>query len=371
MKNRYLTSFIQADLKKKMVFLSGPRQSGKTTLALHLLGKQKDRYFNWDNDEHRESILKRELPSSKGLIVFDEIHKFSRWRNWIKGIFDTRKDELDILVTGSAKLDYYRKGGDSLQGRYNHYRLHPLSLAELKGNTETLHDLLKFGGFPEPYFSKSETETRKWSRQYRTRLVREEINSLEKVADITRLEELLIRLPECVGSPLSLNALREDLQVSHEAITRWMLIFENNYAIFRIYPFGSPKIRALKKEPKHYHYDWTQIESPGARFENLMACHLLKWCHFIEDTQGFDMELRYFRDREKREVDFVVLKNRKPIMFIEAKTSDSKCSLDLIYLKKKFPEVDAIQVVLNEEKDIKNEWGIRICGATSFLKDLI
>ncbi len=368
---RYLYPYIAADLEKKMVFLSGPRQSGKTTLSLSILKNKKNRYLNWDDSKDREDILKGNIQSGKGIIVFDEIHKFPRWRNWIKGLFDKRKNELKILVTGSAKLDHYRKGGDSLQGRYNHYRLHPLSLAELKGNKKTLDELLRFGGFPEPFSLKSEIETRKWSRQYRLRLVREDIQSLEKIKDLTLIEELLIRLPDCVGSPLSLNSLREDLQVSHEAITRWIMILENTYGIFRLHPFGSPRIKALKRDAKHYHYDWTLVENEGARFENLVASHLLKWCHFIEDTQGFDMELRYFRDRENREVDFVIIKNRKPILCVEAKLTDNKCSPHLIYLKKKFPDIKAVQVILNEERDLMNSHGIRICGAVKFLSEFI
>ncbi len=369
---RTLKSFIESDLKKKMVFVAGPRQCGKTTLAKEIIKNNPNRYFNWDSDEGRDFILKKEFPTQKGIVVFDEIHKFNRWRNYLKGLYDTQNDRLQILVTGSAKLDYYRKGGDSLQGRYHLLRMHPLTLKELGTPTQdTLEVLLKFGGFPEPFFLQSETETRRWSREYRTRLVREELSSLEKVNDLSLLEMLLIRLPECVGSPLSINSLREDLQVAHQTVSNWIKMLSNVYAMFLLRPMSGSKIQALKKEAKHYHFDWTMIADSGPRFENLMACHLLKWCHFIEDTQGFDMELTYFRDREKREVDFVILKDRRPIEFIECKFSDREINPALRYLKNKYPQVTATQVSFLPRPDTTNEIGIRHCDAVTYLREKI
>lgn len=368
---RYLSVAIGTDLKRKMVFLTGPRQCGKTTLAQKLLGKRKA-YYNWDDDADRERILKGEFPSTPGILVLDEIHKYSRWRNLVKGLYDKRKSDYQILVTGSAKLDYYRRGGDSLQGRYHLLRLHPLSVAELKIKTLAEFDkLLRNGGFPEPYFADSEDFSRRWSREYRTRLVREDLLSLERVSDVALVERLMMRLPELVGSPLSINALREDLSVSHSTAERWVTILERLYSVFRIYPFGAPSIRAVKKEAKHYHYDWNLVADPGARFENLVACHLLKYCHWIEDTQGFDMELRYFRDNEKREVDFVVLKNKKPIYFIECKLGQKDIEGSLKYLKRKFPSVEALQLLGQKDLDFTNTDGIRVCHAIEFLKNLV
>lgn len=369
---RQLFSKIQEDLQKKMVFLSGPRQSGKTTLAKELLGKKQDvRYFNWDNDQHRDILLKSELPASPGLIVLDEIHKYLRWRNWLKGIYDTHKDRYQILVTGSAKLDFYRRGGDSLQGRYNLFRLHPLSFKEVGGRTQSVvEDFLRLGAFPEPFLAQSESEARRWSLQYRSRIVREELASLERVMELSLVEQLLMRLQECVGSQLSINSLRNDIQTSHQTLARWIDILERIFAIFRIYPLSSSKVRALKKEPKLYHFDWLGISDPGARFENMIAYHLLKWCHSIEDTEGHEMELRYFRDRDQREVDFVVLKDRKPVLMVEAKLSDRAVAKDLKYLKRKFPSVEAVQVVLNLNRDFRNADDIRVCGAHHFLAEL-
>lgn len=277
-----------------------------------------------------------------------------------------------MLVTGSARLDYYRFGGDSLQGRYHYLRLHPLSYAELTLKTfSELESLMTLGGFPEPYFSGSAKNAKRWSREYRTRLVREDIVSLEREQDIGTLELLMLRLPDLVGSPLSINALREDLQVSHKTIGNWLEILERTYAIFRIPPFGAPKLRAVKKERKHYHLDWTLVTEPGLRFENLIACHLLKWVNYLEDTEGRDIELRYFRDIDKREVDFVILENRRPIQFIECKLGDGEVSSGLRYLKARFPSCEAWQITLQGRKDFKNPEGIRVCPASVFLRELV
>ncbi|MHB8876292.1 MAG: ATP-binding protein, partial [Myxococcaceae bacterium] len=342
-RERYLTSQIQADLQREMVFLGGPRQVGKATLARSLL-KDRKGYLNWDVAKDREAILRRELPPAE-LWVFDELHKFRGWRNFLKGVYDGRRRGQRILVTGSARLDLYRFGGDSLQGRYHYLRLHPLSAAELRLTKESeLHDLLELGGFPEPYFGASGVEAKRWSREYRTRLLQEDVTSLERVHDLGTLELLMLRLPDLVGSPLSLNALREDLQVSHKVVAGWLQILERLYAVFRLAPFGAPRIRAVKKEQKHYHFDWTLVGESGPRFENLVAAHLLKWVSYLEDTQGREVELRYFRDVEGREVDFVIVEDRKPTHLIECKWNDSEVSKSLRYLSQRFPEAEAWQL---------------------------
>ncbi len=290
----------------------------------------------------------------------------------VKGLFDKRYPELNVLVTGSARLDHYRHGGDSLQGRYHFYRMHPLTLAELQSSSvHDLKDLLVYGGFPEPFFTASEKESKRWSREYRSRLIREDLQDLERVKDIGLMESLAIRLPDLVGSPLSINALREDLQVAHKTVARWLTIFENLYLIFRIYPFGAPKIRAVKKEAKHYHTDWTAIKNAGARFENLVACHLIKWCHFLEDTEGRNIELRYFRDIDRREVDFVIVEDNIPMYFIECKNSDKDTSKSLRYLKKRFPAVQAIQIYLEGNREFENKDGIVVTPASRFLSKLV
>jgi predicted AAA+ superfamily ATPase len=349
-----------------MVFVAGPRQVGKTTLARRLPGARAG-YLSWDIAEDRERILRRELPVSK-LWIFDEIHKYRSWRGLLKGLYDGRRPGQRILVTGSARLDFYRYGGDSLQGRYHMLRLHPFSARELAlGTPKDLLDLLTLGGFPEPFLGGSQVEARRWSREYRNRLVREDVASLERIQDLGNLELLALRLPDLVGSPLSINALREDLQVSHKTVASWLKVLERMYAIFRLSPFGAPRIRAVKKEQKHYHLDWSLVPTEPARFENLVAAHLLKWVHFEQDTSGRDLELRYFRDTDGREVDFVVVEGRQPLMMVECKWSDAPPERSLRYMKARFPEADAWQVSAAGQKDYVTPEGIRIAPALALL----
>lgn len=367
---RYLTSQVKKDLERKMVFVAGPRQVGKTTLSQGLAGAKKG-YLNWDVAEHREKILKRELPVSK-LWVFDEIHKYRQWRNYLKGLYDNRRTDQKILVTGSGRLELYRFGGDSLQGRYHLLRLHPFTVAELGIElNRQLIELLNLSGFPEPFLGSSKTEARRWSREYRTRLIGEEVVSLERVKDLGQLELLMLRLPELVGSPLSINAIREDLQISHKTASSWLDILERLYAIFRLSPFGSPKIRAVKKERKHYHFDWSIIDDEAARFENLVASHLLKWVHYQQDVNGLDYELEYFRDTDGREVDFVLTERRQPIIFVECKWADRDIDRSLRYLSTKFPKAQAWQLSAIGKKDYVSGDGIRVSPALNFLKNLV
>ncbi len=367
---RYLLPAVRRDLARKMVFVAGPRQVGKTTLARSLPGAGAG-YLNWDIAEHRQRILENELLPGK-FWIFDEIHKYRRWRNYLKGIYDGRPRGQRILVTGSARLDLYRFGGDSLQGRYHLLRLHPLSVAELgANNARGLTDLLALGGFPEPFFAGGEVEARRWSREYRTRLIREDIVSLERIQDLGQLELLMLRLPDLVGSPLSLNALREDLQISHKTVASWLAALERLYAIFRLAPFGAPRIRAVKKEQKHYHLDWSLVPDPGARFENLVAAHLLKWVHYEQDTAGRELDLRYFRDIDGREVDFVITERGRPIRFVECKSGDADVDRGLRYLRGKFPGVESWQVSATGLKHYQTPDGIRVCPATELLAGLV
>lgn len=368
-RTRYLKDQIINDLQKKMVFVGGPRQVGKTTLAKDIL-PEPEGYLNWDIAEHRERILRRELPPAP-LLAFDELHKYRAWRNYLKGLYDA-DPRRQILVTGSARLDYYRHGGDSLQGRYHYLRLFPLSCAELGiSSPADLAELLHLGGFPEPFFGGSEVEARRWSREYRKRLIEEDLQSLEQIQDFGNLELLMLRLPDLVGAPLSLNALREDLQVAHGTVARWLQILERLYAVFRLSPFGAPKIRAVKKEQKHYHYDWSLVKEAGARFENMVALHLLKWVSFQEDALGREVELRYFRDVDGREVDFVILTDGTPTLFIECKLSGGSPGKGLHYLKARFPACRAVQISAAGNKDFVSPDGIRAMPAADFLAELV
>jgi uncharacterized protein len=367
---RYLKVQIERDLATKMVFVAGPRQVGKTTLAKSLAGADAG-YLNWDVSEHRERILRRELPDAP-FWIFDEIHKYRSWRNYLKGLYDGRQSGQRILVTGSARLDLYRFGGDSLQGRYHLLRLHPLSVAELGLDSPgQFRDLMTLGGFPEPFFGGSEVEARRWSREYRTRLIREDVTSLERVLDLGNLELLVLSLPDRVGSPLSVNALREDLRVSHRSVAQWLQVLDRLYAIFRLAPFGAPRLRAVRKEQKHYHLDWSVVSDEPARFENVVACHLLKWVHFQQDTRGCDLELRYFRDVDRREVDFVVTDGAGPILMVECKWSDTAVDRGIRYLQARFPQCEAWQISATGRKEFVTPEGIRVAPAIKLLGRLV
>jgi predicted AAA+ superfamily ATPase len=371
---RDIENSVLADLEKKMVFLGGPRQVGKTTLSKTIFPKNKTHYFNWDNTQDRKRILELEFPP-QGLLVLDEVHKYKRWRGLIKGYYDTNKFHSKVnvsrplLVTGSARLDFYRFGGDSLQGRYHYWRLHPLSLSEVGGTHSDLIDLMELSGFPEPFFSGSQKEAHRWIKEYRNRFLGQDLRDLEAVQDVGHFELMTLRLPELVGAPLSINGLREDLQIAHKTLVKWLGIYERLYGMFRVAPFGAPTLRAVKKEQKPYLYCWTYIEDAGARFENLIACQLLKYIQNAEDREGRDLALKYFRDTAKQEVDFVVVDGKTPKMFLEVKLSDAEVSSSLIYLARKFPKVPAAQISLHGKKDFVNREGIRVCPAHKWLME--
>ncbi len=367
---RYLKRPIIEDLKKKMVFIGGPRQVGKTTLSFSIAPKNY-KYLNWDIVVDREFILKQNFPTEK-FIIYDEIHKFPKWRNYIKGLYDKFKSTKKILITGSARLDYYRYSGDSLQGRYHYYRLHPLSVKELKiNNTSDIKSLLKLGGFPEPFLSGSEREAKRWMREYRSRAIYEEVSSLEFTQNLSQMELLLMRLPELVGSPLSINSLRHQLQLSHKTVAKWLDIFERMYFIYRLAPYNSNKLRSVKKEMKHYHYNWAEVLKEGARFENLMASHLLKWVHYQQDYNGENIELSYFRDTDKREIDFIIVKGNNPIYAIECKLKEKEISPHLKYFKNKFPHVECFQVHLENKSEYISKEEIKVINCKNFLNQFI
>lgn len=334
---RYIAQFIKETITKRAVFIGGPRQVGKTTLALSFLGSKagtKHRgYLNWDHAPSAEKIRKTELPPGEPFLVLDELHKFKTWKRWIKGVIDVEKDARKIIVTGSARLDLYQKGGDSLFGRYRYVRLHPFSLNELQSQKPKmgLEELFTFGGFPEPLFSKSRKELKLWQKERLRRIIREDVRDTQLIQNISGIEMLAEALPERVGSPLSIQNLSEDIQVDHKTIKRWIAVLESMYFCYRLPPFGAKKIRAVKKEQKLYLWDWSVIEEEGARWENLVASQLLKFCHWLEDSEGETMELRYLRDIDKREVDFVVIKNKKPIFAVECKTGEKAISPSIHY----------------------------------------
>lgn len=371
--SRYLSAFIQEDLEKgSMVFLGGPRQVGKTHAAKSLMGSAAgNQYLNWDIDSDRTRILAKDF-NPRGLLVLDELHKFKRWRNWLKGLYDEHKNRLKILVTGSARLDLYHHGGESLQGRYHYFRLHPLSVAEIGAQSAAdTEQLMKLGGFPAPFFGGNERNARRWSLEYRTRLIRDEVPKLERIEDLGSLELLANRIPSLVGSPISINNLREDLDRAFKTVKNWLFVLEKLYHLFPVAPLGGSTLRAVKKERKLYLFDWALVEDEGPRFENFVAVHLLKWIHYQEDVEGYRHELRYFRDRDNREVDFVVTKNDRPIWLIECKVSNTEVSPSLRYLKRRFPGARAMQLVLKPRRESQTSEGIEVVSALKFLQELV
>lgn len=388
---RYLQAKIKQDLDKKMVFIGGPRQVGKTTLS-QLIGSDKYprfSYLNWDNPEDKKKILSAQFDPEAKLLIFDEIHKYKKWKNYIKGQFDKYKERFSILVTGSARMDLYRKGGDSLMGRYYYYRLHPFSLAEMlfheapniepfselrfRENSNSFSEFEKmfiFGGFPEPLFSGDLEILRRWHNQKMDRLIKEDIRDIENVRDLSALQILAEILPSRAGSALSLNSLREDLEVAYGTIKLWMDILERFYYHFRIYPFSASAIKSLRKEAKMYLWDWSQVPDEGAKLENMAASHLLKLCHYLYDAKGFKAELFYLRDIEKREVDFLVTIDKKPWMAIEVKTSDQNVSKNLRYFGKKLAIPFLYQLVKTADVDFIQD-NIRVMSIDKFLRGLV
>lgn len=389
LKERYLVPHILEDLQEKMVFIGGPRQVGKTTLATDLVAKhfKNPCYRLWDRREDRRKLIESEWPGDADLLIIDELHKYKKWKSYIKGEYDSLKAKYQFLITGSSRLDVFRKGGDSLQGRYHYYRLHPFSVAELSGRTgapailkeieipsqpaeENFLALDRFGGFPEPLLRQNARTLRRWHNEKHNRLFREDIREIEDIRDLASMQLLGDILPERAGSLLSINSLREDLGVSHRAVTNWLNILEAFYYCFRIYPFHAKNYRSLKKEAKLYLWDWSEIKEEGPRFENCLASHLLKLVHFLEDYEGYQCRLHYLRSIEKKEVDFMVTANGKPWFIVEAKLNNIKISPHLKYFQAKLDVPYTYQVVKKNGVDVFTD-GVRLISADKFLAGLV
>ena len=348
---RYLSKHIENDLEKKMVFVGGPRQVGKTTLAKDLLKSNfpKGTYFNWDFDEDRRDILSKRWKDDANLIVFDELHKYPKWKNWIKGLYDVYNREHSFLVTGSARLDVYKKGGDSLIGRYHYRRLHPFGLDELPPGMspkEVLKRLMKVGGFPEPFLDEDEREARRWKRERFDRVIREDIRDLTSLRNVALVQLLLNQLRSRVGSLVVVSNLATEIQISPKTASTWIEILEKMYLVFRVMPYTKNLPRAILKPSKVFFFDNSDvIGDEGAVFENLVASHLLKKINFLQDRDGYDYELRYLRDKEGREVDFVIIRDSKVEELIEVKFSDKNVSKSLKYYAEILKPEKATQIV--------------------------
>ena len=390
----------------KMAFVSGPRQVGKTTMAKGLLQQRKHgNYYNWDEVTFRRQwtrdpalILPQSESRIKPLIILDEIHKAKLWKRQLKGLYDTLAYPCDILVTGSARLNVYRKGSDSLLGRYYHFRLHPFSLAEMLGNrkktlpdeliplllnhqprqnksaSEALNQLFEFGPFPEPLFAASKRNLNLWRRGRVEKIVREDLRDISRLPELSQVEMLVSLLPERVANPLSIRSLSEDLEVAYTTIRRWLNYLHELYYFFELKPYSKSLPRSIKREGKLYLWDWSEVEEPGNRFENLIASHLLKYCHYLTDVGEGKFELRYLRNKEKKEIDFLILKDNKPWLPIEAKLNDGKLADSWRVLMPFLPCSLAVQVTQkpNIYKLIEcGKYQILIISAESLLAYLI
>jgi predicted AAA+ superfamily ATPase len=368
---RIQQDIITRDLNKKMVFITGPRQVGKTSLA-HAIsaGIEKSVYLNYDNFSHRQVIHQAAwLPETK-LLILDELHKMSEWKNYLKGIYDTKPRHQQILVTGSARLDTFRQSGDSLAGRFFRHRLNPLTMAEIPDAGETeLERLLLRGGFPEPYLAENDDDAKRWRLQYIDGLIRNDILDFEKIHDFKAIQLTLDLLRRRVGSPLSWTSLARDVNCAPNTIKRYIEILEALFIIFRVTPHHRNIGRSLLKEPKIYFYDTGMvIGDEGIKLENLVAVSLLKHLNWLEDSQGQRCELRTLRTKEGKEVDFVMALDESPELIIEVKLSDTTLSPSLRYFQQKY-SLPAVQVVKNiSTEQLKN--GIPLRRAATFLKEL-
>jgi predicted AAA+ superfamily ATPase len=354
---------ILTDLDRKIVILSGPRQCGKTTLAKELFPEFE--YLNYDQRDHREKILGQVWNRDKPLLIFDEIHKMEGWKRYLKGLYDVEGCRPRILVTGSAKMDVFRKTGDSLAGRCFSYRLNPFDIKEVHQQLhlspqECLELFLKFGNFPEPFLSQSESFYRRWSRHHLDAILREDLMDLSVVYDRPKLELLVELLRSRVGSTVSYANLARDLGKDANTIKRWLVLLENLYIIFRVTPYHKNIMRSILKEPKFYFYDINQVKDPAAKIENLVAFSLLNQMQSIEDSEGKKASLHFLRTREGKEVDFLTSIDTIPQKIIEVKTSDKTLSPSLQYFKDQIPGVEAIQLVKDVQSPMSNAKGIRL-----------
>lgn len=342
---------------QQMVFLAGPRQVGKTTISTIIQERiSRSHYLNWDVQEHRQLILSGALTlgtsltldfvsQQKSLIIFDEIHKYAKWKNFLKGFYDLYHSKVSIIITGSAKLDLHQRANDSLMGRYFPYRIHPLSIAECINTTaptgeirqpdkipdDVFERLWKFGGFPDPFIHSEETFNKRWETLRREQLFRGDIVELSHIQEIAQLEILAEILKQQTSQLLNRSNLAPKVNVSVNTISRWLNTLENFYFCFLVKPWSKNITRSLIKEPKLYLWDWSDIKDVGARAENFVASHLLKAIHFWTDRGLGEYQLNFVRDKEKNEVDFLVTKNNKPWFLVEVKYSSNQSISESLY----------------------------------------
>ena len=371
---RYLQDQIRIDLDRKMILLSGPRQVGKTVLAKALMADFKHpQYLNYDNLEDALITQRRSWAANADFLILDEIHKMRDWKSFLKGTVDSRPPNQGILVTGSARLDTFRQSGESLAGRYLPFHLHPLSVKELAGQlapAEALARLNRFGGFPEPFLSGSETEAARWRNQYYTDLVREDVVEFSRIHEVRAMRLLVELLRKRVGSPLSLASLSGDLKVAPNTLRSYLDILISLHIVFPVRPFHLNIARAIQKEPKIYFYDTGFVEGDeGVRLENTVAVSLRKHVDYLRDVRGEVMGLHYVRTKDKREVDFALADTEKILSLIEVKVSDNTPASGLKYLARELGVSSAIQLVENLRQP-QSIAGVHVVGAADWLATL-
>ncbi len=380
---------------RQMALVSGPRQVGKTTTCRQLAAA----YLNWDNTDDRRVIQGgpaavvqklgiEKLAAVRPIVVFDELHKFRRWKSFAKGLFDVYEKQLHVLITGSARLEVFRRGGDSLMGRYFPYRMHPYSVAERVRTTlpqqivqlplpiaDIEWDALwQHGGFPEPFLRREMRFTNRWRALRREQLMKEDIREVAQIQDLGALETLNLMLEELSGQQLNYTGLARQIGISTPTVQRWTRLFEDLHVGFTLRPWFTNLNKALRKEPKWYSRDWSGIKDGGARAETFVACHLLKAVEGWTDLGYGRFELRYLRDKLKREVDFLIVRDRKPWCLVEVKMSATTISDSLRYFRTATKASHAFQVVIDlpfVDADCFDRTEPTVVPARTFLSQLL
>ncbi len=380
---------------RQMAFLTGPRQVGKTTTARVVA----DRYLDWDSPDHQRMIVAgpaavaehlgpSTLRENPAVLALDEFHKYGAWKNWLKGYFDVYGDRCRVVVTGSSRLDVYRRGGDSLMGRYFLYRMHPLSVAELARSSvpespvrppkaipaDAFLALWEHGGFPEPFSRRSPAFSRRWRDTRRAQLVREDIRDLTRIHELAQLSVLVEMLSHRSADMAVFSSLASEVRVAEDTVRRWIETLASLHFGFLVRPWFRNVTRALRKEPKWFLRDWSGIEDKGKRAETMVACHLLKAVDGWNDLGLGAFELRYLRDKAKREVDFLVVRDGKPWFLAEVKHSDDHLSPALAHFQSETGAAHAFQVVMQKPYVAADCFAHRtpiVVPARTFLSQLI
>lgn len=373
---RYLDERVRTDLARKMVFLTGPRQVGKTTLSHQLVSELGGQYLNYDVAADRAIILHQRWNPQAPLLVLDEVHKMPNWKAWLKGVYDGKSTQQKLLVTGSARMDTFRQSGESLAGRFFGLRLHPISVREwCEQNDATpeaaLTHLLERGGFPEPCLAPNNEEAERWRRQYFDGLVRNDVLEFSRIHEVNGIRLFAQLLRSRVGSPLSLASMARDLALSPATLKKYLDILEALYIVFVVRPYHDNIARSVLQSPKVYFYDTGLVEGDdGLRFENLVATALLKYVQWQHDVQGKETSLHYIRTKDGAEVDFALSEKGRLTQLVECKLTDDKPHRALQRFAREQAPVDAVQVV----RHLRHGYTlgeIRLAPGPEFLKELL